>query len=158
MRGIFERRFSKDFNLSASYVGMKAQKWDAILNEFDLAPTSWITTQNARPHRVTASGIYQLPYGKGRAFLQNGVLSHIAGGWQLASTYEWQSGPLLDWGNLFYYGNSLNDIMLDSPTFDKWFNTDAGFEKTSTRTPVTPHVRVFTHSPSTVSAPTASSC
>ena len=33
---------------------------------------------------------------------------------------------LLDWGaqNIFFYGD-LNDIALDDPTREEWFNTDA---------------------------------
>ena len=39
-----------------------------------------------------------------------------------------------DWTNLFFYGK-LEDIPLDQPTRDRWFNTDAGFEKDPAKTP-----------------------
>jgi hypothetical protein len=28
----------------------------------------------------------------------------------IAITYEYQPGGLLDWGNVFYYGNDISDI------------------------------------------------
>ena len=34
------------------------------------------------------------------------MLSHIAGGWQIGSTYEWRRGPILEWGNLVLNGNT----------------------------------------------------
>jgi hypothetical protein len=55
---------------------------------------------------------------------------------------EAQPGVVLSWGNLFYYGN-LQDIDVENPTIDRWFNTDAGFEKNAARTPAGFHTRVF---------------
>jgi type II secretion system protein G len=37
-------------------------------------------------------------------YLKQGILSKILGGFQVSSTFEWQPGPLLSWGNLFFYG------------------------------------------------------
>jgi hypothetical protein len=108
-----------------------------------MGPTQWITTQNARPHRVTAGGVWELPFGKGRAFLNNGgFLGKILGGWQTGHTFEWQPGPLLQFGNIFFYGNP-EDIPLGDPTIDRWFNTDAGFERNSTRVPADFQTRLF---------------
>jgi hypothetical protein len=139
----FQRRFSQGLSLNAAYVGMRAEEWLNIINEYDMAPTSWVTTQNARPHRVTLSGVYELPFGRGRAFLNGGgVLGKILGGWQTGQTFEWQPGPLLQFGNVFYYGN-IDDIAVDNPTLDQWFNVDAGFERTSTRVPADFQERLF---------------
>jgi len=98
-------------------------------------------TQSGRPHRLTVAGIVELPFGKGRRYLTSGVLNHVFGGWQIASTYEWQPGQLIEFPNLFYYGD-LNDIKNSSPTLDRWFNTDQ-FERTANRTPAAFHRRVF---------------
>ncbi len=51
------------------------------------------------------TGIYELPFGPGRALLKKGVLSHVTGNWQVALTYDFQQGPFLTWGNNFYYGD-----------------------------------------------------
>ena len=103
----------------------------------------WITSQNARPHRVTLNGVYELPFGRGRRFLSNGgLLSMILGGWQTGQTFEWQPGALLQFGNVFFYGN-VDDIAVDDPTLDQWFNIDAGFERSATRIPAEFQERLF---------------
>jgi hypothetical protein len=142
----FNRRFAKGFNLNASYTRMFQEDQTTIENEFEAAPRIWYPTNNARPHRLTATGIFELPFGKGHAFLQNGIGNHILGGWQFAVTYEFQPGPLLGWGNLFYYGdvNNFGSDATSSPkTLGQWFNTGLPYEKDSAKTPVGNHVRVF---------------
>src|SRR4030095_13967715 len=89
------------------------------------------------------SAVYELPFGGHRRYLnQGGVVPAIVGGWQIAGTYADQPVSLLDWGNLFFYGN-LNDIAIDNPTNDRWFNTDAGFEKDNAKTPAAFQKRAF---------------
>src|SRR6185295_11011879 len=102
-----------------------------IEHEFETDPRFLLPTNNTRPHRITATGIYELPHAKGHAFLQHGVLNHVLGGWQLALTYEFQPGPLLGWGNLFYYGNIDTfgpDAANVDRSLDRWFNTGLQFE------------------------------
>ena len=124
------------------------------VEEYDREPTLWQTNNNGRPWRLTGVGVYELPFGPGRAFLDNrGVLSHIARGWSVSGTYEYQPGALLNWGNIFFNGN-LADIKKDKPeiafqpdgTIDPsktWFNTDAGFVKASADQPAAFQKRVF---------------
>jgi hypothetical protein len=45
------------------------------------------------PHRLVASFLYELPFGKGKAFgASNPVVSAVAGGWQLSGSVVWQTG------------------------------------------------------------------
>src|SRR5471030_1935291 len=45
------------------------------------------------PHRIIIAPIFELPFGKGRAFANNnGVANAIIGGWTIASVTTWQSG------------------------------------------------------------------
>ena len=62
----------------------------------DYAPLSWDT-------RLTYSEIfvYELPFGKGKWLVRNGLASQIVGGWQLSSTLGIQSGT-----PLFFTANS----------------------------------------------------
>jgi len=139
----FQRRFSQGLSLNAAYSGIRAEEWLNVINEYDAAPTQWITSQNARPHRVTLNGVYELPFGRGRRFLSNGgLLGMILGGWQTGQTFEWQPGPLLQFGNVFFYGD-VNEIAIDDPTLDQWFNVDAGFERSATRIPADFQERLF---------------
>lgn len=119
---------------------MRDRNSDIFLNEFDPAP-SWRESSNARPHRITASGIGELPFGKGRAFAQQGLESMLLGGWQMGVTYEFQPGALIDFGNLFYNGN-LSDINTGTRTFAQWFNT-AGFVRDPAKQPAAYQARVF---------------
>lgn len=140
---VFQRRFSQGLSFNAAYSGIRAEEWRNVINEYDAAPTQWITSQDARPHRITLNGVYELPFGRGRRFLADGgILGMILGGWQTGQTFEWQPGPLLQFGNVFFYGD-VNDIALDDPTIEQWFNIDAGFERSATRIPADFQERLF---------------
>lgn len=142
----FQRRFAQGFTLSASYTRMLQENRTFMDNEFDQEPTIWYPSDTARPHRFTASGILELPFGKGHAFFQKGVMNHILGGWQVAATYEFQPGPLLAWQNMFYNGD-LNTFEKDATsgnkTWDQWFNTSLPFERTAANQPAAFQTRVF---------------
>jgi hypothetical protein len=111
-----------------------------LLNAGDPRPTEMISADD-RPHRLSISGIYEFPFGRGRQFLSNlhPVLDAFIGGWQLNGIYAYQSGPTLgNWGNIIFTGN-LKDIPLPqdqqgigpvspgSTTLRKYFNVNAGF-------------------------------
>ena len=128
------RRFSNGLTGVFSFAASSVQE-NRVVEEYDREPTIWQGNNNGRPYRIAASGVYELPFGPGRAYLTKGPLGQLAGGWQVAANYDYQPGALLgDWTNLFFYGD-LDDIPLDHPTRDQWFNTDAGFEKDPAKTP-----------------------
>ena len=54
-------------------------------------------TPYTRRHRVLATFLYELPFGKGRAFLNssNGLIDRVAGGWELSGVCVFQSGPFM---------------------------------------------------------------
>ncbi|MBL8211638.1 MAG: TonB-dependent receptor [Bryobacterales bacterium] len=142
----FQKRFSKGFNLNASYTRMIQENKTIYENEFDTDPTVWWVSDTARPHRLTATGIYELPFGRGRRFVQTGILNHILGGWQAAATYEFQPGPLLAWGNLFYKGDINNfeaDATSGTKSLEQWFNTGVPFERVAANQPAAFQTRVF---------------
>jgi hypothetical protein len=136
----FQRRFSAGLTLNANYTALYERDKLYYHNEFDALP-SWRLSNAGVPHRFAATGIYELPFGRGRSFAQSGIASALLGGWQIAGTYEWQPGALLDWGNVFYYGD-LEDINTGTRTLDRWFNTE-GFERNAARTPAAFQARVF---------------
>src|SRR2546426_1256970 len=140
---IFTRRFANGFTGSLFYTATRLRE-NRILEEYDRQPTICQTSQDARPHRVTADFIIEFPFGDSKPFLnQGGVLAALLGGWQIGGTYEWQPGPLLEWpGNIFFYGD-LEDIKLANPTIDRWFNIDAGFERDPARVPAAFQKRAF---------------
>jgi len=137
----FSRRFSHGFALSAAYSGNRIRNLE-FLNEYDRVPTLWQPNANGRPHRITASGLAEIPFGPARRFGNEGVLGKILGGWQVGGTLEYQPGPLLNWGNVFFYGD-VKDIPSDNPTLDRWLNVDAGFERDPAKGPAAFQKRVF---------------
>jgi len=142
----FQRRFAKGFNLNASYTRMMQENKTIIENEFESAPRIFWPSDTARPHRFTVTSIYELPFGRGRQFLQTGILNHLLGGFQVSATYEFQPGPLLSWGNLFYNGD-VNGFEAQATSgtksLEQWFNTNLPLERVAANQPAAFHVRVF---------------
>lgn len=137
---VFQRRFAQGFTLNANFTGLRERDRDYYFNEFDASP-SYRQSNNGTPYRLAATGIYELPFGTGKAFAQSGVSNAVLGGWQIAAAYEWQPGPLIDWGNVFYNGDLAN-ITKGERTLDRWFNTD-GFVRDSAKVPAAFQARVF---------------
>ena len=96
-----------------------------------------------RRHRFLFSGLYELPFGKGKRFLPNlsPVLNGFFGGWQLSNVTLVQTGPfltptysagLVDPANIntFNRGSLLRpdrigNGSIDSPTPDRYFDINA---------------------------------
>jgi len=105
------------------------------LNPTDAQPHHVVSSQD-RPHHFTASGIFECPFGRGRHWLSSppGWLNRLAGGWSVQSIYMFQSGPPINFPNVIFMGN-IKDIPLlgDQRSVERWFNTNAGFERDSTK-------------------------
>jgi len=72
-------------------------------------------------HRASIAGTYQLPFGKGRHFMShaNRALDTVLGGWQVVSSWYFNSGDYLRFGPALVSG----DPSVSNPTPDQWFNT-----------------------------------
>jgi hypothetical protein len=138
------KRFGQGYTLGLSYTWSKFMEAISYLNAADPLPTEVISDFD-RTHRLAINGIYELPFGKGRAFLADApaVVSHIISGWQVSGVYQYQSGAPIGFGNIFFTG-SFDDIPLpaDQRSTDRWFNTAAGFVTASAAQPVS-NVRTF---------------
>ena len=102
-----ERRFSKGLSILGSYTwsrnkdditGASAAGASNIVqvtgpqNAYNLNGEWSLSTQNV-PNRFTMSATYELPFGKGKKFLNGGnVLNYIVGGWSLNTFGIIQSG------------------------------------------------------------------
>jgi len=106
----FMKRFTKGLSLNGSYTWSREHLKNQYLNPQDTELTEYISP-NERPHRFTFSGIYELPFGKGRTFGTDWhpVVDGILGGWQVQGLYEWQSGEPLLLPNL-YFGGDLESL------------------------------------------------
>lgn len=69
------------------------------------------------PYRIVAEGLYDLPFGKGKAFANSGLASKLLGGFQIGGSYERQPGSLLQFANVFYIGTPTEKIKLRHPVY-----------------------------------------
>ena len=126
-----EKRFSKGFTTQTSYTWSKNMQATEMMNDQDPTPSEVISNLD-RTHRLTSSGIFELPFGKGRHFGTNWNkwTDGIAGGWQLTGAFQYQSGAPLGFGNAIFNGD-LKNVLLpkDKRSVDQWFNVNAGFER-----------------------------
>lgn len=130
-----DKRFNKGYTFQAGYTFSKFLEATGYLNGGDPLPVRTISDQDY-PHRVNLSFIYELPFGRGRAFGANvnrGVNAFI-GGWQVQGIFVVQSGPALGFGNAIFYGANINDVVIPESerTIDRWFNTSL-FERATNR-------------------------
>ncbi len=127
-----QKRFSKGYTIMGSYTFSKWMQAVNLLNACDPGPVHEISDADA-PHRITLTGVWELPFGKGKPFLSstNGFVSRLVGGWQASGIWGVQSGAPLAWNSAIYYGNSADILLpLDQRTPDHWFNI-SGFETAS---------------------------
>ncbi|MGB6745626.1 MAG: carboxypeptidase-like regulatory domain-containing protein [Terracidiphilus sp.] len=95
------------------------------------------------PNHASLTVIYQLPFGRGRTFLNNSTwLDEAVGGWELTSIYQYLSGTPISWGNANYSGafSGFNNNPHD--THSPSFNT-TGFDKVSADQPGSWNFRTF---------------
>lgn len=120
-----QRRFADGYTFGVAYTWSKWLQATEYLNAGDAEPTKMISDQDA-PHRVAVSGIYELPFGKGKHFLSEGnVLDKFVGGWQIQGVYQFQVGfPIRFTNDLFYLGGDVS-LSAEERTVARWFNTSA---------------------------------
>jgi hypothetical protein len=124
LQASLQKRFSKGYTLGFSYTYSHWMQATEYLNAGDENPTKMISDLDV-PHRMSISGIYELPFGNGRRFATDatGVLQGLVGGWQIQGVYTFQSGFPVRFGtDAFYNGD---EIQLDDRSTLKWINTGA---------------------------------
>lgn len=159
---LVERRFTAGFTGSFMYTYAKSQVADWQANQFDNFLTER-PNNNVLPHRIAATAVYELPFGKGRTYLKDGFLSHLIGNWNTSGVFQVQSGPATgDWGNRFFYGDvskiadAFKHEEVNSKDIHQWFDPSiawrgttappsgfVGFDGRSAAQPGEYHVRMF---------------
>ena len=96
-----------------------------LLNQDDPRPTE-VSSDLDRPHAISMSGIWELPFGRDRSFLTGGnaFALGLVGGWQMQGIYIYQSGPPIGWGNIIFNGDIRNiGLPGDEQSVNRWINT-----------------------------------
>ncbi len=129
-----ERRFAAGYTFQFAYTWSKFMEATSYLNDSDPYLQRVISTED-RPHRVSASGIWELPFGKGKKLASGsrGIAQHLIGGWQIEGVYQYQSGQAIPFGNVLFNGD-IKSLPLrgDQRSVDRWFDT-MGFETASAK-------------------------
>jgi hypothetical protein len=142
-----EKRFSSGFTFLSGYTwsrsidnasAIRSHDGDTLFpqNSYNLAGEKALSSFHTA-HRFVTSGLYQLPFGRGRRWLDmGGVVNAVLGGWELGSLIAIQTGfPLtigagtdrsntgagFDRPNLIGVANFEGD----QRTTTRWFNTAA---------------------------------
>lgn len=119
-----EKRFERGYTLLVAYTWSKFLVRESFLNETDTDFEKRLSDSDI-PHRVVTSGIWELPFGRGRRWGSNwnGFMDAVVGGWQVQGIWNWQSGRPLTIGNVYYNGNvtqlasEVTGKGADTPTF-----------------------------------------
>ncbi len=141
----FAKRMSRGFQFDANYT------WSRLLDDQD--SSGWGSRDGGQvyqysynpsanygpsnfdiPHMFKGDLTYQLPFGKGRTFLnRNGLLDAVLGGWQASTIFVFESGRPFTFvvgttnnsgalaGNL--YPNVIGNPNAANQTITSWFNT-----------------------------------
>ncbi len=126
-----EKRLSQGFTFQLAYTWSKTMEATAFMNAADPLPYESLGGLD-RPHRVAASGIWEVPVGRGRLFgnQMHRFFDTLVGGWQVNGIVTFQSGSPLGFGNALFLGDIKNIPLSSSArSVERWFNTDAGFNR-----------------------------
>jgi hypothetical protein len=130
-----ERRMANGFTFQLGYTWSKLTEAIEFLNASDPLPYESIGALD-RTHRLTMSGIWEIPVGRNRRFGKSlpSVVNMFIGDWQLGGIVVRQSGAPLGFGNVPFSGN-VDDIALPKSerSVDRWFNTEAGFARNTSQ-------------------------
>jgi hypothetical protein len=122
-----ERRFHAGYTILASYTWSHFMERTSKLNPTDTQYQNRLS-DNDVPHRLTISGVWELPFGEGHALGGGNALTNaLFGGWSLQVLGQAQSGRPITLGNLYFNGNPNQLVAnISSATIDKTFDT-SGF-------------------------------
>jgi hypothetical protein len=119
----FERRASGALTWVVSYTFAK-QLERALRNEnaFEFQPLIWQLTDIDRPHQLSVSGVWDIPFGRQRHFrIENPVLNSIFGDWNANWVFTYYEGVPTGKPDAVY---SCGDYRVAEQTRDRWFNND----------------------------------
>jgi hypothetical protein len=116
------KRMQGGLNFLLGYTWAKDMSRRTFLNNYQ--DLERVISQVDRTHRLTVSGLWEVPVGKGRKFGGDmpAVLNYAIGGWELLWITIFDSGqPVSGWGGSIVTGTPAQI----NRTIDKWFDTSA---------------------------------
>jgi hypothetical protein len=115
-----QRQWSRGFSLLATYVYNREKQEEFFDALATYAGRFTFQNSNQARHRMVLAGTYDLPFGKGRAYLSSvhPVMNGVLGGWSLSGITVVNSGQFLRFGQVVE-----NGAPKVYRTRDKWFET-----------------------------------
>jgi len=131
--GKVTKRMGYGLSFLASYTLSKSiDDLNGATNQLDFRTARGPSSFDTR-HRFVISPVYELPFGKGKPYVNQGFAARLAGGWQLSPLVQWQTGQPLTATYSGNYSNSggtrdrpnvTGDPNANAPhTPDQWFDT-----------------------------------
>lgn len=139
---MLQRRFHAGLNVQLSYTWSKTESdADSLLpgqnagggvyqDPYNLYLEKSISSQDI-PQNFVGSFIYELPFGKGRHFMNQGILGSVLGGWNIGAILRYESGQPLPfycasgvsgWDDCFRFnpvpGQSVYNPAINQPGFN----------------------------------------
>jgi hypothetical protein len=110
-----QKRFAGGNSITAQYTRSSLRDSLNYLNPADGVLEDRVSP-NDRPNRFSLGTVMRLPFGNEQKWGRdwNRIIDAIAGGWQLSSTYQFQSGAPLVWNTSVYFDASCDPMSLKS--------------------------------------------
>jgi hypothetical protein len=106
------RRFANGFQAQGSF--SYGQTWTSDFYSLRRPILESIDTggEGSVPWAVKADWVYELPFGRGRRWgtNANAVMDRVIGGWAVAGTTRFQSGEVVDLGNVRVVGMTMDEV------------------------------------------------
>jgi hypothetical protein len=121
-----EKRFSQGYSVIATYTRSHSTERVSQLNSTDTSYEHRLSRDDV-PNRVTASILYELPFGRGKRWggSASGLKNGLIGGWSVNAIGQLQSGRPLDFGSRnIYFNGDINTLKahystnVDQPVWD----------------------------------------
>ena len=131
----FDKRFSGGFNVMSHYTFSKNIDYDGTYYPRAANLARGVSANN-RTHVFFLASLYEVPFGKGRRYLNNASrpLDFVVGGWQMNGTYSWMAGQPFtpsyrdcnsDRDTGWCRPDLIGDYHTGSPSQFGWFTTAA---------------------------------
>lgn len=108
----FRKRLTNGFSYNASYTWSNATIFQRYGFQHPDAELDQVGQVGNVQHAFKVNWLYDLPFGREHKFGSNakGLLDGLIGGWAIDGVARWQTGEMLDFGNVRLVGMSVDDF------------------------------------------------
>ncbi len=137
-----EKRMGKGWEINANFEWSRQLGYTAQINPGQF----WYgETSSDFPIHVAVISIYELPFGRGRQWMNhvNRAVDYAFGGWKVSGEYQFLSGTPISWGNVDYIGSGYKDFNFNPHVFNSVSLNKSVFDTASADQPGAWNYRTF---------------